>query len=449
LVHNADYVVLSIEISDEANNARNAETKEERLRYLEQLNKSLNDLEKFTLGNNHLGQVSKNDALQDIKKVRDELAQHQKTEELIGFTGIPQRDTNKWLKDKLSKFMRENQGKYISNLLGEKEGLKLQALPQHGDPEADLPVALITEEMRQLGEIIFNGKFTDIKQKFLNEKADLEKSLINIKKENNKDLKREVVKKLWFRITTEIMHAQKFNNKYGHLKNWIGQNFKESTNEKTALSTSVPYYNDVHDGYLKYIKPNKEKLQELSYYYSAMLANLNSVKSKLRVELPKNEPVYWGKMRSPVGSDFNFVAAEGSRFIEDTSPPNVWRVHEGLDLANGKRGDTVKATLAGTVRFEGNTFTIVHENGDGTSWKVVYRHMPPHSFKFKEGETVSLNQPIGVVGGWGTKKGITDDYRYAPHMHYEVWEGIKSEKDNSYKYTMRDPSLGLLPGDKK
>jgi murein DD-endopeptidase MepM/ murein hydrolase activator NlpD len=276
--------------------------------------------------------------------------------------------------------------------------------------------------------------------------------LAEINKEKNINKQRELVNDLWNKTTTGILEAQKFKNKYGHTKNWSDiMHFKESTKIKSTVSTSVPYYNQYPEGYDKYILANKAELDSLYDYYKKRVDILNSTKKELEKYIPDDEMVHFGKVLSPVPKDFNYHAAAGSRFIPDTKPAYVWRVHQGLDFANGRGGTTVRATLDGVVTFKRGDFGIKHEyeeNGKKQALIAVYRHMPKQSYEhLKVGEQVSVGKPIGVVGKEGTR---------AYHLHYEVWRreeieviDSKGNKKVDYKYTALDPTLGFLPGDKR
>ncbi len=92
-------------------------------------------------------------------------------------------------------------------------------------------------------------------------------------------------------------------------------------------------------------------------------------------------------------------------------------LHRGIDLTNGRTGDTVLSTLSGTVveesyqRTEGNYVVIA-------SGAITIRFAKLDEVRIKKGEQVSIGTVIGTVGRTGTATG--------PHLHYEVWLGDRA-----------------------
>jgi murein DD-endopeptidase MepM/ murein hydrolase activator NlpD len=86
-------------------------------------------------------------------------------------------------------------------------------------------------------------------------------------------------------------------------------------------------------------------------------------------------------------------------------------LHEGVDLS-APRGAPVRATAAGTVSFVGwngeygNMVEIDHGLGLATRYAHLTRAL------VRPGQTVTLHQPIGLVGDSGRVTGV--------HLHYEV-----------------------------
>lgn len=237
--------------------------------------------------------------------------------------------------------------------------------------------------------------------------------------------------KLWNKVTTEIIKSVTIERKMGHSQNWKNHNFTT----KESNQTKIPYYNNEYN---KYIHPNEKKLRELRSYYSRRENLFESIKKELEVEI-KKEMFYFGNMLSPVSSDFNMAAPFGSRFIGETNPPWVWREHKGIDLANGRAGDPVRATLGGKAIADKSWLSIVKEftdeKGIKYAWKASYLHMPPSSYQNLIGKDVFIGDKIGTVGNYGTKQ---------IHLHYENWFGIWNEKKGEFVYEPLDPTLNLL-----
>ncbi|MBM7598079.1 soluble lytic murein transglycosylase-like protein [Virgibacillus halotolerans] len=95
------------------------------------------------------------------------------------------------------------------------------------------------------------------------------------------------------------------------------------------------------------------------------------------------------------------------------------KMHHGVDFANGKAGDPVKALRAGKVTTAGYSTTagnwVVVQQDDGTVAK--YMHMLS-DLKVKKGQNVSANQQIGRVGSTGSSTGN--------HIHIGIERNGKS-----------------------
>ncbi|WP_280150040.1 phage tail tape measure protein [Bacillus subtilis] len=87
--------------------------------------------------------------------------------------------------------------------------------------------------------------------------------------------------------------------------------------------------------------------------------------------------------------------------------------HKGVDFANGKQGDPVKALLGGKVQIAGYSKTagnwVVIQQDDGTVAK--YMHMQK-GLKLSAGDTVKSGQTIGKVGSTGHSTGA--------HLHLQI-----------------------------
>lgn len=115
-----------------------------------------------------------------------------------------------------------------------------------------------------------------------------------------------------------------------------------------------------------------------------------------------------------------------SRFGGRRSPGGIGSTnHKGLDIA-AKRGTTIKAAAAGTVKFAGykgslgNLVIIDHGNGMQTYYG--------HSSKIyvKKGQKVEAGEKIAAVGCTGAATG--------PHLHFEIHIKGKVVNPQNYVY---------------
>jgi murein DD-endopeptidase MepM/ murein hydrolase activator NlpD len=163
-------------------------------------------------------------------------------------------------------------------------------------------------------------------------------------------------------------------------------------------------------------------------------------------------PVYTGRRVCPALTSLfaSWIDLDGSRRDE---------AHTGVD--GGEAGDTIVAPASGVVKATWNTdlgwgteaaLLIEHSREDlnlGTGLPVYYsefNHMRPQDVKrLPEGTRIERGQPLGTVWYPG------GDKRYAPEVHWEIWEihnpGRTRWRNNSHggrywvNYTgrLRDP----------
>ena len=116
---------------------------------------------------------------------------------------------------------------------------------------------------------------------------------------------------------------------------------------------------------------------------------------------------------SPLVGDWKVTQRFGPSVNPVTGKP--YR-HVGLDLANGRSGDPVAATIAGTVVEAG------YDEGSGNHvavgrGRVLVRFSKLAAIKVAVGDSVRIGETIGTVGATGIATG--------PHLHYEIWvDGI-------------------------
>ncbi len=101
------------------------------------------------------------------------------------------------------------------------------------------------------------------------------------------------------------------------------------------------------------------------------------------------------------------------------------KMHEGVDLANGRTGDAVKAIRSGKVvtagyhKTAGNWVVIDHGGGLQSRYMHMLGNLP-----VKKGQTVQAGQTIGRVGSTGNSTGA--------HLHLEVRHNGKAIDPMSY-----------------
>lgn len=100
-------------------------------------------------------------------------------------------------------------------------------------------------------------------------------------------------------------------------------------------------------------------------------------------------------------------------------------LHGGLDLANGKQGDSVKSLMSGVVKrayySASGGYMVVVEQSDGIIAK--YMHMQ-EDLKVKPGDRVESGTELGSVGNTGFSSGA--------HLHIQVEQN--GQKFDPMKY---------------
>lgn len=110
--------------------------------------------------------------------------------------------------------------------------------------------------------------------------------------------------------------------------------------------------------------------------------------------------------------------------------------HTGLDLANGKQGDSVKALRGGKVvtatYSKSAGYWVVVEQDDGTVAK--YMHMQK-GLDVKAGQTISAGQQVGKVGNTGSSTGAHLDIKIQQNGSYidpeQYIRGLSASGDQS------------------
>lgn len=122
-----------------------------------------------------------------------------------------------------------------------------------------------------------------------------------------------------------------------------------------------------------------------------------------------------------IASDRKFGARNGS--------------HTGIDF--GKKGNSVVASLPGTIRFTGDVgeggyaIWITHVSG----YETRYLHLNQKSITVAKGDSVSSGQQIATVGYSGLESKYGNDASLAAHLHFEIL----------YNNKYQDPELLLPP----
>lgn len=87
-------------------------------------------------------------------------------------------------------------------------------------------------------------------------------------------------------------------------------------------------------------------------------------------------------------------------------------MHVGIDLANGRTGDSVLSTIAGTVLRTGYDDNSGNYVAIGAG-RLQIRFCKLQDIRVSLGDRVRIGTEIGTVGATGVATG--------PHLHYEIW----------------------------
>ncbi|PAD70738.1 phage tail tape measure protein [Bacillus sp. 7586-K] len=130
-------------------------------------------------------------------------------------------------------------------------------------------------------------------------------------------------------------------------------------------------------------------------------------------------------------NNFRVTSKFGQKESFRTSP------HKGLDLANGKQGDPVKALRGGKVITAAYSKTagywVVVQQDDGTVAK--YMHMQK-GLNVKAGQKVSAGQQLGKVGNTGRSTGA--------HLHIQIEQNGKPIDPQKYMNTLNTSTSGVV-----
>ncbi|MCL2299219.1 MAG: peptidoglycan DD-metalloendopeptidase family protein, partial [Firmicutes bacterium] len=199
----------------------------------------------------------------------------------------------------------------------------------------------------------------------------------------------------------------------------------------------VPYETRDTDNYEEYknvvrirIKgvPGRDKITERVTYINGVRTGSPEVISRAREAEPVTERRDIGRkdpvVSLPSGEKVKLnVSTSGYQWpvqgCTRVSSPYGYRgrsFHKGIDIADGNtNGKIVVASKGGVVELVqlggtsyGNMILINHGNGV----KTRYAHLMSGSISVRQGQTVSIGQPIARVGSTGNSTG--------PHLHFEV-----------------------------
>lgn len=130
-------------------------------------------------------------------------------------------------------------------------------------------------------------------------------------------------------------------------------------------------------------------------------------------------------------NNFRVTSKFGQKESFRTSP------HKGLDLANGKQGDPVKALRGGKVITAAYSKTagywVVVQQDDGTVAK--YMHMQK-GLNVKAGQKVSAGQQLGKVGNTGRSTGA--------HLHIQIEQNGRAIDPQAYMNTLNTSTSGVV-----
>ncbi len=155
----------------------------------------------------------------------------------------------------------------------------------------------------------------------------------------------------------------------------------------------------------------------------------------MRLDEERLQGISWcGSWQFPVGDPIEFQRVGGygdsrfhvSRGLERN--PQGTLTHEGVDLINGRGGDTVRAAANGFVLSAsrqpsgayGIHVVLAHRVPEGGWVYTVYAHLARGSVRVREGAAVRAGEPLGKVGRTGRAT--------ANHLHFEVRAPLRLEE---------------------
>ncbi|MEI6122409.1 MAG: M23 family metallopeptidase [Bacteroidota bacterium] len=162
-------------------------------------------------------------------------------------------------------------------------------------------------------------------------------------------------------------------------------------------------------------QPDTQKPSDTSvHHYNNLDFNISSEDSALRNEFDNLDKYNLSfssetEEQNSISSFFFFTPIKGM-VVNGFNPA---KGHYGIDIA-AKQNDAVKATLDGTVIFNGWTLetgyiiSIQHSNNIVS----VYKHNS--ALLKKTGDYVKAGDPIAIVGNSG-------ELSTGPHLHFELW----------------------------
>ena len=186
--------------------------------------------------------------------------------------------------------------------------------------------------------------------------------------------------------------------------------------------------------------PGKDKVTERVTYIDGVRFGQPEIISRSRETEPVAERREIGQ-KNPVvtlpSGDTVKIAPSTSGFVwpvpacHRISSPYGYRgrsFHKGIDIADGStNGKVIVAAKSGVVEqiqlggtSYGNMILINHGNGV----KTRYAHIMTNSISVRQGETVSIGQPIARVGSTGNSTG--------PHLHFEVIVNGSTQNPTNY-----------------
>lgn len=215
-----------------------------------------------------------------------------------------------------------------------------------------------------------------------------------------------------------------FQNIMGGTK-YIAQQLKTFGND---IQKALAAYNAGPGNVRKYggIPP----FRETQNYVNKVLANFNKLAGSAN-----NIATTFSSASQSVAdyykNNFRVTSKFGQKESFRTSP------HKGLDLANGKQGDPVKALRGGKVITAAYSKTagywVVVQQDDGTVAK--YMHMQK-GLNVKAGQKVSAGQQLGKVGNTGRSTGA--------HLHIQIEQNGKPIDPQKYMNTLNTSTSGVV-----
>ncbi|MBD1379228.1 phage tail tape measure protein [Metabacillus arenae] len=169
--------------------------------------------------------------------------------------------------------------------------------------------------------------------------------------------------------------------------------------------------------------------KETQDYVKKVLANFDSMAGNISTTVSNTFKSYANDVSSYYLDNFKITSKFGQQESFRKSP------HKGIDFANGRQGDPVKALRGGKVitatYSKSAGYWVVVQQDDGTVAK--YMHMQK-GLNVKAGQRISAGQQLGKVGNTGHSTGA--------HLHLQIEQNGKAIDPMKYMNSMGQTGTG-------